>query len=225
MLFCAAGLMHAGVVGYTLNPTGNSADFASGVASAGGTLLGTISWEDHALGTLDPNHYAGMKVSFDTTAVVTDSLSVGGSLTSPNSSGEGLAAADHHISPDSPAFSMTVDFADSVLGFGFYLIDFYNPGGANPATLQAYSGPGGTGTLLGTFGTAPYNFQLNYKYFLGVVSTDSDIRSVVFTTPGFAGDGVFLDDFQITDSGVPEPGTSLLAGGGLLLAWLRLRRR
>ena len=121
---------------------------------------------------------------------------------------------------------MTVNFTSGVLGFGFNLIDLYNPDGVNAATLSAYTGADGTGTLLGTFGMAPYNFQLNHEYFIGVTSSDGDIGSVIFTTPGEAGDSVYLDDFEIANAAAaPEPFAGLLVGGGIAAIWLRRRRR
>ena len=85
LLLCIGGSLHAGVIGYTSNPSGDSSDFASGVASAGGVITGPLTWEDHALGALDPNHYAGMTVLFDTTAAVSTVLSVGSPGSGPYS--------------------------------------------------------------------------------------------------------------------------------------------
>ena len=121
-------------------------------------------------------------------------------------------------------FDLEVTFIDPLLGFGFYIIDYYNPSGVNPGLLKAWDGPNGTGTLLGSFSTAQYDFQYNNKYFVGVTDSDRRIKSVTFGLPGGAGDSVYFDDLQLA-SGIPEPATMLLAGLALGIVVYFDRRR
>ncbi len=110
---------------------------------------------------------------------------------------------------------MSITFDQPVLGVGFQTVDYFNPGGVNTTFLNAYSGPSGTGTKLGSFVTDGYNFQSGNVYFVGVLSTASDIRSITFTSPGRDNDGIFIDNIEYARV-VPEPGTGLLVLGGVL---------
>jgi len=225
-LLCSLSLQ-AGVVGYTLNPTTNSTDFATAVSALSGVIGDahfTVDYEAHPLGALNPNFYPGFTINFSpATATVTTALSGGGSVTSPTSPGEGLVTSGQHIYPAS-TFDLEVTFIDPLLGFGFYIIDYYNPSGVNPGLLKAWDGPNGTGTLLGSFSTAQYDFQYNNKYFVGVTDSDRRIKSVTFGLPGGAGDSVYFDDLQLA-SGIPEPATMLLAGLALGIVVYFDRRR
>lgn len=227
--FLTAVTANAAITGYASNPTGNSTDFANAVAALYGTIGDvhlTVDYEAHPLGALQPNFYGGLTVNFTSPAVVTASLSTGGDTTSgTHSDGEGLVTGGRHISPGSAAFTMEVTFIHPIAGFGFYVIDHYNPvTGGNFATLSAYSGPNGTGTLLGSADAPQYNFQSNYKYFIGLVSTNSDIASVTFTTNGAAGDGIYIDDLELAEAPTPEPGTWMMAGTAVALLAAYRRR-
>ncbi len=217
-----AGTASAGFVSYAANPTSNSTDFAAGVATYGQTL-NTLDFETHPLGTLNSTFYPGVTIAFGNTTNVTTELASQGGLTSPQSTGEGAGDASHHLTPDA-AYTMTITFDTPVLAAGFFLIDFYNPSGVNGQPFIVYDGPNGTGNVLGSVTPAPYNFQINNKYFLGALSTDGDIRSIRFSSTGFAGDSVYIDNIQYSTTGTPEPGTwLLLASGGLLVVMKRRR--
>jgi hypothetical protein len=227
LLLALAPAAYAGVVGFSSNLSGNSSDFEAAVAAQLGVIGDahlTVDYEAHPPGALQSNFYPGLTVSFNTSATVTTALSAGGSLTGPTSTGEGLVTSGQHIYPGSAAFTMEVTFINPILGFGFYIIDYYNPGGANFGTLRAYTGANGTGTLIGSVDAAPYNFQNNHKYFLGILSMDSDIKSVTFSLPGTGGDGVYIDDLELAEGGVPEPSTILLSGTALALAIIARKR-
>ena len=64
------------------------------------------------------------------------------------------------------------------------------PQALNTVTIEAFTGPDGTGSSLGTFSNSQFNFQPNHLYFMGVVSTDHDIGSLVFTTEGDVADEI-----------------------------------
>lgn len=228
VLLAAASYAHAGVVGFSSNVSGNSTDFATAVSAALGVIGDahlTVDYENHPLGALQPNFYPGLTVNFSTAAIVTTSLSVGGSSTGPTSTGEGAATSLQRIYAGASAFDLEITFINPILGFGFYMIDYYNPGGANFTTLKAWTGANGTGTLIGSVDAAQYNFQDNYKYFLGILSTDSNIKSITFGSSGLAGDGFYIDDLELAEGGVPEPSTILLAGTALGLATLARKKR
>jgi hypothetical protein len=110
---------------------------------------------------------------------------------------------------------MSITFDEPVLAVGFQTVDYFNPGGVNTTFLNAYSGPTGTGTKLGSFETDGYNFQSGNVYFVGVLSTASDIRSIAFASPGRDNDGIFVDNIEYARE-VPEPRTGLLAMLGVL---------
>lgn len=226
--------LHASVLTYVNNLTGNSVDFAGGVASNGGGAITTLTFDTLAVGSLNPNAYSGLGITMNGTNAfgsVTFGSGPGQGNTSstPVSPGEGPHAASNYLGgPDSTGI-LTVDFSAPVLAAGIFTIDLFNPGGtADILTLSAYTGAGGTGTLLGTATAAGFNFQANNLYFMGILSTAGDIGSVVVNqNGGISGDQIGLDNFEFAApaSGVPEPGTVTLIGIGLLAAAARLRSR
>ena len=120
---------------------------------------------------------------------------------------------------------MAISFDQAVFGVGLHVIDYFNPFGDNPLTIEAFDGPNGTGTSLGLFSSVAFNFQNNNMYFLGVTSSENNIRSLVFTDVNSnTGDTTGIDDilFGVGVTQVPEPGTLALLG--IALAGLGFRR-
>ena len=102
-----------------------------------------------------------------------------------------------------------------MLGAGLFIIDYFNPLANNPLTIEAFTGSNGTGTSLGSFSSVIANFQPNRLYFMGLVSTNNDIRSLVFNDVNSeTGDTTGIDD--ILFSQIPEPGSIVLLPIGLL---------
>ncbi len=224
--------LSAGVVTFVANPTTNSVDFATAVAMNGGTIT-TLTFDDQATGALNPDAYSGLGVTLTgvnfTTIVNGAGPGDGNTFSPPLSAGEGVHAASNFLSAGGSASgSLTVSFASPVLAAGLFTIDLFNPGGADPVSISAFTGANGTGALLGTAAGVGDNFQNNNLYFLGILSTAGDIGSVVFTQSGGEGDNIGLDnvEFAAGTTSTPEPGTlSLIAIGlvGAALARKRLR--
>ncbi|HVV47297.1 MAG TPA: PEP-CTERM sorting domain-containing protein [Bryobacteraceae bacterium] len=216
-------MANASVIGYSSNPTTNSVDFASGAAANGGAIT-TLDFEN--LSGYDAHMYPGVTFAFTTNAVLTSGLAGHGTLNGPTSPGEGLQDGSTHIYPGAAAYQMSITFDNAVLAAGFFLIDYYNPSGANSGTLQAWDGAAGTGNLIGSAVSAGFNFQEDNKYFIGILSTDANIKSITFGSQGAAGDGIYIDDVKYASvASAPEPGTWGLIGGGLLAGALFARRR
>lgn len=74
----------------------------------------------------------------------------------PFSQGEGFHAVSHYLTDGVNPSSLTISFADSVLGVGLFTIDYFNPKGTNPLTMEAFTGPQGTGTSLGVVTSASF---------------------------------------------------------------------
>lgn len=150
----------------------------------------------------------------------------------PTSPGEGVHPSnDNFLGPKDPDISqpagaaygqVVFTFSSPVAAFGLYVIDLYNPGNSNPDTLVAYDN---SGTQIAAVTAVGDNFQVpsNSQYFMGLLSSSNNVKSVVFTnSPTGYPDFVALDSIRF-DAAVPEPGSLGLIAAGL--AWLGLRFR
>jgi hypothetical protein len=217
----AVGGAQAAVTGYVNNPTTNLQDWTA------------------AVGAVATN------VDFDGANVNATTSSTGGSFvgsgegpgqgntfTGPLSGGEGLHAASNYLYVNSPgdgSNTFTVDFTTAVSAAGLDVIDYFGASGfTNDLNLSAYAGADGTGALLGSFDAAHFNFQEDNIYFMGVVSDQANIGSIVFTRSGDqSGDDIGLDNVVSNGvaGGVPEPASwaLMLLGFGGMGAMLRRR--
>ncbi len=211
MLVACLGVQ-AVTIGFVSNVSSNSTDWRNDVL-ARGCQISTLDFSSHPNGALVSTHYQaqyGVTLSasngFNSVVYSTGSSS-GTTSTTPKSTGEGLHSTATSMLVDNDASSsLTVSFDRAIFGIGFYLVDLYNPSNIHPYKLEAFTGVNGTGTSLGSVNAAGYNFQLNYIYFMGLVSTAGDIRSVVISDiVSGTGDGVFIDD--IVFASVPELST------------------
>ncbi len=102
-------------------------------------------------------------------------------------SGVAVFSPDKDPSPGSPCpdGTLIVDFISPTTGVGAFFLD---PEGF-PSFIEAFDGPGGTGTSLGKL--IVQNFPDNSQSFAGI--TASGIRSAVLVLGG-QGDGVGIDD-------------------------------
>ena len=236
------------VTGFVNNPTTNSADFQSAVAANGDTVDSNVNFEAVPVGGSYGAFYAASDgLTFSSTGINTAIQNGAGpgqfnTLSGPVSPGEGVHAASNYLFV-SGVGSLTLSFAAPVAGVGFSTIDLYNPGGANPISITAYSGaggtgapvasystgarlsaslPAGTGTNLGTFSAVGDNFQANNLYFMGVADSTgaNTIGSLVLSYPNTASisDEIGIDNVLIAQAGSPVPEASTTASFGLLLA-------
>ena len=229
-LLAAAGLLaapaaHAQVTGYVNHPTTNSTDFKNAVAAKGDTVDSNVNFDAEAVGASVPTFYAASDGITITSSGLSTSIQNGAGPGQGNTSypplspGEGVHASSHFLFV-SGSGSLTLSFASPVAGVGFSTIDLFNPNGANPISITAFSGANGTGTNLGAFSAVGDNFQANKLYFMGAADSTgaNTIGSLVLTDPGFAGDVIGIDDVLIARAGAPVPEASTTVSLGLLLA-------
>lgn len=237
-LLVTAVTSHAAVTGFTSSPNNNSINWAAAVAAAGGTINTNVNFNAHPLGALQPGFYAGsdgvtLTPTGDVNTVTTGAgPGQGNNFSPPLSPGEGPHAPSNFLFDGSDPSSLTISFATQVLGAGLFIIDFINPSGNNPLTVEAFTGANGTGTSLGSFSSVDFNFQPNNQYFMGIVSTDGDIGSMVFTdVNSTGGDTTGIDDIRFAVDGngggnqMPEPPSLVLLGLGLAGLGVMRRRK
>lgn len=215
---------HATVIGYVSNLSGNSTDFSTAVAGAGGTIT-TYTFNDLATGGLSPSAYAGLTFSGNINQVAFgNGPGDGNDASGPLSPGEGANGASNYVWSGVNNDSLTVNFASSVSGVGLFVIDSFNIFGTT-TNISAFDS---SNNLLGSFNGANFNFQNNNLYFMGITSSASDIASVVFSHFGSStGDRIALDNLQVATGGstVPDSGSTLLLLGGAMTAFAAFRRR
>lgn len=234
---CAALLFtftaQAQISDFTQNPTTNSVDFTTKITSLGGSVT-TLDFESHPVGALQGNFYTtsnGVTLTANGDVdLVENGAGPGQSNTSspPLSVGEGPHAASNYLYDGPNVSSLTISFNAPVWGAGLFTIDHFNPGDTNPLTIEAFDGPDGTGNSLGVVTSAPFNYQPNNLYFMGITSDAGDIRSIVFTDVNTqTGDTMGLDDILYAPaapapappapSAPPEPVPTMSVYGLLLM--------
>jgi len=60
------------------------------------------------------------------------------------------------------------------------VVDHFDPSANNFLSIEAFTGPDGTGESLGVFQSLPFNFQRNFEYFMGITSSRQSIGSIVY---------------------------------------------
>lgn len=215
------------VTPFVSHPTSNSTEFISFATGLGAAIDASVNFDTHPTGPLNGSFYSGIGVTLSATGDVNTIVNnagpnQGNAFSPPISPGEGPHASSPHIFDGGEPSSLTISFASPVIGVGLTTVDYFNPSGTNPLTIQAFTGPNGTGSLLGSFSSAAFNFQPNSKYFMGVVSDLGDIRSIVFTdVNNNTGDTIGLDDvlFAVKINSPPTAeanGPYTVAEGGTL---------
>lgn len=221
---CAFGAAHAALIGFTSNPTSNSVDWATQVSSLGGSINSNVNFEGMSTGPLDGGFYIGsdgvtLAASGDVGNVVLGSGPGQTNSSPPTSVGEGSHAVSNYLFDGELASSLIISFDTPVLGAGLNLIDFFDPDGTDPSKIEAFTGQNGSGTSLGMFSSEALNFHTDNKYFMGLISTDNNIGSLVFSdgigANGSNGDTSGIDDIVFATSAVPIPGAIWLFGSGL----------
>lgn len=227
------GEAKAATIAYTSNPTSNSIDWATDVTGFGGTVNSNVNFNSHPVGALQSNFYLGSdgvtltNVGDSNTVAFGSGPNNGNTFSTPLSPGEGPNAPSNYLFDNGDVSSLTISFNAPVLGVGLSIIDYFNPFNDNPLTIEAFTGQNGVGNSLGIFSSVAFNFQPNNKYFMGLISTDENIGSLVFRDVNTnTGDTTGIDNIVFargTTQSIPTP--ALLPGLiGMGVALLRKRK-
>ena len=230
LMVTLATAARADTIGFVNGPSTNSTDFAAFVSSVG-QAVSILDFETHPFGALQSDFYSSQGVTLRGAGNMQIGYGPGpgqSNISSPPlSSGEGVHPDSKFLFVfDSPA-TLTVSFANPVAAAGLFTVDLFDPNQfpRNDVSIEAFSGPNGTGSSLGSFSSAGFNFQRNFLYFMGVGSTAGNIGSIVFHDPvGYSADMIGIDKIEF--AATPEPATSALFITGVIgLAIRRARRR
>jgi hypothetical protein len=231
LMVTLATAAHADTIGFVSRPSTNSTDFAAFVGSLGQSVS-TLDFETHPFGALQSDFYSSQGVTLrgagNMQIVSGPGPGQGNTSNPPLSSGEGVHPDSKFLFVfDSPA-TLTVSFANPVAAAGLFTVDLFDPDSTqlrNDVSIEAFSGPNGTGSSLGSFSSVRFNFQRDFLYFMGVGSTAGNIGSIVFRDPvGNSTDRIGIDNIEF--AATPEPATgALFISGAIGLAIRRARRR
>ena len=200
-------------------------------ASPAGAI--TLTFDELAAGTVLSNQYAGLGATFSPNAFSGPGTSTSGEAWASNTDMTIAASAGADVGTlglpalasgnllhglagwnnESGDPSFRINFAGTASSFSAV---FAGVNVGVDVTLFAFNGPVLVGTVSGT-GTGPDTSQFVLSY--AGPATSIAIR------PGSFNDWVGVDNVTYTLSPVPETGTGLMMGAGLLLLVVRQRRR
>lgn len=202
------GASFATVTGFVNNPSTNSSDFATAATGLGATINTDVNFDTHPLGTLNNSFYTlsdGVTLTPSGANINTVQYGVGPLQGNTQNAipGEGPHPASNYLFVSSPPANLVISFNAPVTGVGLFTIDYFNPSPYNNfLTIEAFTGQGGTGVSLGVFTSLNVNLQNDNLYFMGLVSTNNDIQSLVFTRlSDNTGDVIGIDDIRFATLG------------------------
>ncbi len=183
------------IIGYVDPYSINSSNWGSQISSLGGSINNTLNFESHSLGTV------GSVTLSSSTSAFSTGVGPGQGNNTGTLPGEGQHASSRYLNFGTSG-NLIISFDSNVLGVGFQTIDLFS---SSTVSIQAYTGINATGTLLGTYTRASgTNFQINNVFYMGIIDTTGNIRSVRFNFTEGGGDVIGLDNIQFSSASAPS---------------------
>jgi len=191
----------AEILKFVDDPSNNSTNWKDYLQQQNCVINTNIDFENHPIGVLNNKQYFESDgVSFTPNSgfnqIVNENATDGTTSTEPKSEGEGINVATKMLINSDSTSSLIVNFNEPISSFGIFLIDLYNPNNIHPYKIEVFDP---NESSLGVITSAAYNFQLNYRYFMGIVSTANNISKVKISAKASTKkDGVLLDDIMFS---------------------------
>lgn len=192
----------AGVVAFDAQPQHNSVEWRTFAEASGAVLAAPMEFWAHPDGPLARDWFlcshGAVIEGICMNEVAFGGGAATGALTEPLSTGEGpLGDTTFIYNAWAGAWEIVVSFRRPVVGVGIMTADHFNPFDVNAMTIEVFDDLHGNGATIGAASSPALNFQLNNRFFIGIVDTEARIRSFRLRCPNVHSDTVFIESIEL----------------------------